>query len=104
MPNFLAKSLAKSISIKANPLIPKSNNAGKVISMLLQNKIQRIIKLLPPISWCISISWKSIVHLKKESSLKVTHFPTYQNLPYPLKHLLPKRSLYLGIILISSPT
>ena len=39
MPNFLAKSLAKGILIKANPLASKLDNAGKVISMLLQNKV-----------------------------------------------------------------
>ena len=48
--NFLAKSLIKGISIKANPLALKSNNAGKVISMSLQNRVQGIIKLLLPIS------------------------------------------------------
>ena len=50
MPNFLAKSLIKNILIKANLLALKLNNAGKVIPMLLQNKIQEIIKLLLPIS------------------------------------------------------
>ena len=39
MSNFLARSLIKGVSIKANPLAPKSNNAGKVIPMLLQNKV-----------------------------------------------------------------
>ena len=39
MLNFLAKFLAKGVSIKANPLAPKLDNADKVILMLLQNKI-----------------------------------------------------------------
>ena len=39
MPNFLARSLAKGILIKANPLASKLNNTGKVIPMLLQNKV-----------------------------------------------------------------
>ena len=46
MLNFLAKSLIKSILIKANSLALKLNNIGKVISMLLQNKVQEIVKLL----------------------------------------------------------
>ena len=50
MLNFLAKFLAKGILIKANPLALKLNNANKVILMLLQNKVQGIIKLLLLIS------------------------------------------------------
>ena len=50
MLNFLARFLARDVSIKANPLAPKSDNANKVIPMLLQNKVQGIIKLLPLIS------------------------------------------------------
>ena len=37
--NFLTRSLAKDILIKANSLTLKSDNVSKVISMLLQNKV-----------------------------------------------------------------
>ena len=37
--NFLAKSLARDILIKANPLASKLDNTSKVILMLLQNKV-----------------------------------------------------------------
>ena len=39
MLNFLIKFLTKGILMKANSLAPKLNNAGKVILMLLQNKV-----------------------------------------------------------------
>lgn len=37
--NFLARSLVKWVLMKANSLASKSNNVGKVILMLLQNKV-----------------------------------------------------------------